>query len=612
MSKTIIFDIEIFNNVFLFCGRVIENRNVIVIWGHEEDFIPRLREVMQSGCQFISFNGIKFDVPVIAAAIAGNPQEKLKRIANEIIEEELQPWQVYRKYGIPELKIDHIDLIEVAPSFCSLKAYGAKLHMRWLKDLPFPHDAVITEDQLAMVQEYCINDLDTTEALFKALEEPLTLRTKMSKEYGLDLRSKSDTQMAEASFVKRLNIKSTKARVPYSISYEMPSFIEFKAQHLKDLAQRIVETEYIMNQKTGHVILPDFLGKEKVKINNGSYQLGVGGLHSTHDKGVCHVANKDYIITDIDAASYYPSIIINCNLIPKNTGQRFIDEYRAIYTRRLEAKRSGDKAISEVLKISLNGTFGKTASRWSPLYSPDLALAITLTGQLSLLSLIERLEEVGATTLSANTDGIAIGVSKDDYSEIERVVRQFSDISRFEFEYTPYRVLAIGNVNNYIAVTKDRKIKAKGLYAKQDLKKNPTAQVCSEAVGKWLAFGTPIEDTIRSSSIEGYISARSVTGGGVQGEDYLGKTVRWYMTSDKSYPPLTYATNGNKVPKTEGARALMLLPEDRKLPDDLDYNWYIKEACKIAKNLGAEKFLTPEQITLITPPPKVRKPRKAK
>ena len=83
-------------------------------------------------------------------------------------------------------------------------------------------------------------------------------------------------------------------------------------------------------------------------------------------------------------------------------------EYEKIYTERLAAKASGDKTTSETLKISLNGTFGKLASRYSVLYSPDLMLAVTLTGQLTLLMLIERLEKLGVETLSANTDGIAV------------------------------------------------------------------------------------------------------------------------------------------------------------------------------------------------------------
>lgn len=611
----IVYDTEVYPNMFLFKGRVLHNRNLITIRDDYPNARASIFETLQAPCTFVSFNGIKFDIPVISAFLAGKSTEEVKRIANMIIEQELQPWEAERRFGFKCIQCDHIDIIEVSPSFVGLKSYGARMHMPWLKELPYPHDSILTEEQKAHVDRYCENDLDTTEELFRRLEGPLKLRIAMSSEYGIDMRSKSDTQMAETAFIKRLMLDRRRASVPRSVRYKVPSFIQFRNRHLRAIVERMEEHVYDVNPKTGHVELPDFLGKEIITLNAGTYQMGVGGLHSTHDKKVCHVATEDWCVEDIDAASFYPSIMIHANMIPQNTGQAFIDEYRAIYDRRLAAKRSGDKTTAETLKISLNGTFGKTASRWSPLYSPDLMLAITLTGQLTLLNLIEELEEVGAKALSANTDGIAMGFPALLRPNVERVVSEFSERSKFEFEYTPYRVLAMKDVNNYMAVKTDRKIKAKGIYAPPNLRKNPTASICARAVGAWLAHGTPFEETIRSGALEEFISARNVTGGGCQGDEYLGKVVRWYNSTDESLPPLTYLKNGNKVPKTDGARACMLIDKNAPLPADLAYNWYLKEAIRIAVDLGCRDYLTEEQIALVTPPPKarkLRKPRKAK
>lgn len=349
----IVFDVEIFGNRFLFKGRVLHNRNVMSVWMHEEGYLAKLGNIMNAPCTFVSFNGIKFDIPVITAVLAGRSVQEVKAIANAIIEHEMQPWEVERRFGLRIQKLDHIDLIEVAPSFVGLKAYGARMHMPWLKDLPFAHDAELTMEQCEDVDKYCENDLDTTEELFRRLEGPLLLRVAMSKEYGVDMRSKSDTQMAETAFIKRLNLDRRKMPVPAAITYKVPHFIQFKSPHLRELAQRIGETVYNVNPKTGHVELPDFLGKEVVQLNNGTYQLGVGGIHSTHDKKVCHVASADTVITDIDAASYYPSILINANMIPANTGQEFIDEYRKFYQERLFAKKQVkilEKQISQIKK----------------------------------------------------------------------------------------------------------------------------------------------------------------------------------------------------------------------------------------------------------------------
>ena len=48
-----------------------------------------------------------------------------------------------------------------------------------------------------------------------------------------------------------------------------------------------------------------------------------------------------------------------------------------------DAKRTGDKVTNEAMKIMINGSFGKFGSKWSVLYSPDLLIQTTVTGQLA-------------------------------------------------------------------------------------------------------------------------------------------------------------------------------------------------------------------------------------
>lgn len=608
--STWVFDTETYPNRTLLCAKNMETRERFRVWRHQPDAPTRLRQFMsQRGVTFIGFNSMSFDQVIVAAFCAGRTSENIKRIANDLIENRLQWYRAMQKYSLPRLQYDHIDLIEVAPSFVGLKAYGARMHMRLLQDLPLPHDAIITPEQESIVETYCDNDCDTTEELANQLEGELMLRVRMSKVYGTDMRSKSDSQMAEQAYITSMNLERKDNKVPATVTYTPPEFIRFKDSTLQTLLERTSQYVFEMNQSTGHVKLPDFLGSEQIEFGSGTYQLGVGGIHSTHDKQVCYVAGEDQVIVDIDAASFYPSIILECGFVPGGLGQRFVDEYRSIYERRLEAKRNRDKVTDATLKISLNGTFGKLASKYSVLYAPDLMLAVTLTGQFTLLMLIEWLEHIGAETLSANTDGIAMSYPKVLQPRVEEVVSKFSAVSRFNFEYTPYRVLAMKDVNSYFAVKTDRSIKAKGIYAEPSLKKNLTASVCATAVGQWLAHGTPFTETISRAGFRDFLSARNVTGGGEQNGEYLGKVVRWYMSNDKSLPPLKYAKNGNKVPKTDGARACMVLPEET--PADLDYDWYHKEAIRIAKDVGCERFLSTEELELIAKPKKERKRKNA-
>jgi len=607
---TWVFDTETLPNRTLFCAKNIETGEWFDLWRHDDDAPARLtRFVQQADSTFIGFNSKSFDNAVVAAFCLGRTEIEIKRIADDIITNRLSPWNAMRKHNLRDIILDDIDLIEVAPSFVGLKAYGARMHMPKLQDMPIAHDEMITPDQEPMLLEYCHNDVDTTAELLNQLEGELLLRVEMSRRYGADMRSKSDSQMAEQAYITSMGLKRQDNEIPKTVRYTPPAFLKFMDAELQALLDRVSEHVFNMNPATGHVQLPDFLGQQTIKFGSGDYQLGVGGIHSVHDKQVCHLAGDDHMC-DLDAASFYPSIILECGFVPAALGKRFVEEYRKIYERRLEAKRTGDKITDATLKISLNGTFGKLASRYSVLYSPDLMLAVTLTGQFTLLMLIEWLERAGAVTLSANTDGIAIRYTKEQKDLVEKVVNKFSEVSGFVFEYTPYRVLAMKDVNNYIAIKPDRKLKVKGIYAPLSLKKNPTAQVSSDAVGAWLADGTPFEETIKSAPFTHFISARNVTGGGQQNGVYLGKVVRWYQSTDASNEPIKYATNGNKVPKTEGAKACMTMLDKITHPVDLDYDWYNKEAIKIAIAVGCAQYLTPEQLALVAPPPK--KPRKVK
>ena len=604
-----VFDTETMPNRTLFCAKNAETGEWFDLWRHELDAPARLQRFLRQDATFIGFNSKEFDSVIVSAFCAGRSEIEIKRIADDIIVNRLAPWVSMRKHNLVNVITDTIDLIEVAPSFVGLKAYGARMHMPKLQEMPLAHDQLVSSEQEPTLLEYCHNDVDTTEELLCQLEKEVLLRVEMSRRYGVDMRSKSDSQMAEQAYISSMSLKRKDNEVPKTVRYKPPSFLKFTDAELQGLLDKVAEHTFNMNPLTGHVKLPDFLGLRTVKFGSGEYQLGVGGIHSVHDKKVCHVAGDD-IICDIDAASFYPSIILECGFVPESLGAAFVNEYRKIYEQRLEAKRNGDKTTDATLKISLNGTFGKLASKYSVLYAPDLMLAVTLTGQFTLLMLIEWLESAGATTLSANTDGIAIRYSREQEELVQKVVAKFSDVSRFSFEFTPYRALAMKDVNNYIAIKPDRSLKVKGIYAPLSLRKNPTAQVCADAVGLWLAKGTPLEQTIREAPFCDFISARNVTGGGEQMGKYLGKVVRWYQSNDTTLEPIKYKANGNKVPKTEGARACMTLVDKIAHPVDLDYLWYRKEAIKIAVSVGCEKYLTSEELNLIAPPPKP--PRKAK
>ena len=595
-EKHWVFDTEVYKNCTLFLAQCVETEEWFELFKSDNGSDSRLEAFLKEPNTFVGFNSQNYDNLIVSAWCQGMSSEQIKAISDDIIQNESSPFVIRKKYKLKDKIKNHIDLIEVAPSFVGLKAYGARMFMNLLQDLPFEPDSVLTEHDEHELALYCQNDVKTTVELFKRLKKEIDLRIELSVQYWLDLRSKSDSQIAEQVFIKNLKLKSQEIPIPKTVRYEPPYYLQMYFSGTQEVLDRASNIEFQVDQQSGHIKMPSELDIE-VNSRTGSYKIGIGGLHSTHDKKVTHVAGKDHQIMEIDAASFYPTIMLNGGLCPSHIGQKFIDEYQRIYDQRINAKMSGDKTVADTLKISLNGTFGKLASKHSILYAPDLMLATTLTGQFTLLMLIEWLEDVGSEIkiLSANTDGIVIKLPNTEEKKVRECVAEFEELSRFSFEYTPYKCLAIKDVNNYIAVKPDQTIKAKGIYAPISLRKNPTAPICSEAVSKWLATGVDFETTIDQAPFHGFITARSVTGGAQQGGKYLGKVVRWYQSTE-SLAPILYEKNGNKVPKSEGARQCMNINNWDEQPKDLDKAYYVRECIEIAHQLGAETFLDLNQI----------------
>jgi hypothetical protein len=598
MDRPIVLDTEVYRNYFLAAFKCVETGKIATFergLGRTFDR-DRLARIMESRLT-VGFNSIPFDLPIIWAALNGASCAKLKDICDAIIVGGLRPWQVEREFDLPRMPCwDHIDLIEVAPGQASLKIYGGRIHAPRMQDLPIEPEATITESDVAVLKPYCINDLDTTSLLMGHLRPQIELRESMSAEYGQDLRSRSDAQIAEAVIRSQLEArrgeKIERPTIPSGTicRYRAPDYITFTDPKITELVAAIQASQFVV-ARTGSIIEPSVLAAANVTIGGSVYRMGIGGLHSS-EECTAHVADEDTILCDRDVASYYPAIILTQGLAPKHLGDPFLDVYRGIVRRRLEAKRAGDKVTADALKITVNGSFGKLGSMWSTLYSPDLMIAVTITGQLALLMLIERLERAGIPVVSGNTDGIVIKCPRDREADMLAIVAEWERETGFETEETRYSAFYARDVNNYIAVKEAGGVKSIGAYAQPTLKKSPANMIAITAAIAQITEGTPIEDTIRRCrDVRQFVTVRSVKGGAEKDGAYLGKAIRWYYARGCE-GTITYRMNGNKVPRTDGARPLMQLPD--QLPADVDFAWYEREARQILRDIGFDGYRPPK------------------
>lgn len=282
--------------------------------------------------------------------------------------------------------------------------------------------------------------------------------------------------------------------------------------------------------------------------------------------------------------------------------------------------------LATTLKITANGSYGKLNSIYSILYAPHLMLDTTLTGQMSLLMVIEALGDAGIKVISANTDGVEY---IDSTNKGKKIIDKLGKKMNLEWEHASYKALYSRDVNSYIAVY-DGYVKAKGFYAETDLSKSPQYPIVQEAIREFLLNGTPLKKTIKKCKDPAqFCVSRAVTGGALWSPkdypnteeynnfivdfkagkrkdnkalrkrndlfkrdfilaegmiNYIGKTVRFYYSTKGK--PMFYAKSGNRVPQSDGCKPMMELTN--KVPKDVNYKHYIALAERHLKECGYE------------------------
>lgn len=597
---TLIFDIECFRNYFLILFMDFASGKVVTFERTNEfDFDRQKLTWLISNYRIVGFNSWMYDEPMLWASLHGLWPTQLKTLSDQLIcQERFSRAMAEKDWGFKIGFSNHIDILNVLPSskFTSLKQYGGRIHVPRLQDLPLDPQQDLTADEIFIIRHYCYDDCVTTAHLFSKLQDPVKLREEMGLNYGLDLRSRSDAQIAERVIKEEIeSISGLKVNRPRRtpgerLQYQVPGFVQFHTPIMQNALSVIRETVFELD-KTGKPIMPPTIRKMIIPIGTSVYNMGMGGLHSKEKKRA-HFADKDTLLLDRDVASYYPQIILNQGLFPKHLGEAFLNVYDDLVRRRLIAKAAKDKPTADSLKITINGAFGKLGSHYSCLYAPELLLQVTLTGQLALLMLIEMLEICNIRVVSANTDGIVIKCSVGKEAHLNQIVAAWEEITDFVTEETRYKALYSRDVNNYIAIGADGDFKAKGSFVcglsmknpnREQLMKNPEFEICNEAVMLFLRDGISIEKTIRGSwEMHKFLAVRKVTGGAAKDKLYLGKSIRWYMRFNE-FGAIQRVVNGNTVPNTTGGYPMMTLTG---IAGDIDYDWYVKRSLGILNDIG--------------------------
>ena len=365
-------------------------------------------------------------------------------------------------------------------------------------------------------------------------KEKIELRKKISKKYKLKVMNKSDVIIGESIFLKylsdtmdmpvaqlkeirgkRTDVALKKIIFPY-VSFVEPGFqklmrlmqetvssSQFLRNFVENMDTRLSTNELFDKFRDNNIRVQRIAQQKKsfsfsVQYNNIQIDYGVGGIHGCVKPGV-YQSNFTHGILDIDVKSYYPNLFIQNRLHPKQMDQdTFIKVYSDIFQERVKAQKEGDKLTSDALKLALNGLFGKTGSDVSCFYDPNVFFAVTVNGQLLLTMLVERLVRQGASLLQVNTDGVTILYSYLLQDDIIKICKEWEVLTNLQLETVKYDKMIIGDVNNYIAVFKEKEVD-KETY--ESMKKKTPHFVYRENNGKYYVKTTKCKGRFEFSDL---------------------------------------------------------------------------------------------------------------
>jgi hypothetical protein len=410
-------DIECFHNWFLIG---ITDHATDTRWDYQLTLggqldIPAIQALLQH-FTIITFNGVGYDVPMLCYALTGATCEQLKAANDDIIEKQLKYWAFYKKYrAFPPDYLDHIDVSEPTPGVrISLKQYACRMSSELVQDSPVDFRQPLPMEHVLDEIYYCRNDRKITWELYSAIRKRIELRERMSTRYGVDLRSKSDAQMAEAmvkaewsrlmrdsieryrddiEVFQRINgweltpepgkyphlsvpnfeqdyYGRPRPTIPYfnhgtTFNPRIPAHVAFATPYMQEFLEVVRKCEFFISNKdeaeligldgkgikTG-VLIPDELKGRDIVIGDSTYRVGIGGLHSQESSVTHRSIPGVHTLRTADVASYYPSLIINAGMYPTQLGPLFLQIYKGAYDERLAAKRDVKKHAPDSAEYS--------------------------------------------------------------------------------------------------------------------------------------------------------------------------------------------------------------------------------------------------------------------
>lgn len=579
---------------------------------------------------WVGYNNLRFDAQVIEWVLRnadGWHELSVTDIIGRIYQKATDTihdgnYDVFPEYREDQLTCKQLDLFKIhhfdnKNRRVSLKRLEFEMDLPNIEEMPISHDAEnMTREDIDTIIRYCINDVyatyqfylitigNTHHPLYKG-DDRIQLRRDIEQEFGIPCLNYSDSKIGdeiikkyycEQKGIKPLDLpKKGYFRKNVHVANCIAKYVKFQTPQMRTFLERI--SKY----KIGAT--DDF--KESIVFYGNTYSFMKGGLH-TENRPEMFEADDTHLIIDWDVSSYYPAIIINNGKYPAHLGKEFLAGYKAMFEKRLELKPQAKKdsrikGIVNALKLAVNSVYGKSSDVTSWMYDRQLTMFTTITGELSLMMLIEAYELANIRVISANTDGVTLRIRKDALADMERINNWWTNLTGYELERTDYQRIIFSTVNDYIAIKTDGEVKQKGDFLTEfELHKNKSARIVPLALYAYYVNDAPIADTIRShanifdfcirqkASSDFHYEGHDRTTGAV---NIYNKLIRYYVskTGEKILKVKNEGSDStaNDVTQVEAGEWLCTVCNtltDTSL-ENVNYDYYIERSMRIVRKI---------------------------
>lgn len=611
-----VYDIEIFPNCFSLTIKNTETKEFqfFELSNRKNNLVDLVPLFLDKRYIFCGYNNIHYDNPIVNFII--EYKETLKKstrldieynlfqLSQTIIKGDLEKWKKW-KYANNFETLDLLTMLFSQKLRVGLKEMQVTMKYSNVQEYDGNFETPIPEEDIPKMIQYNINDVNSTEELLYRCENDIKLRLNIEEEYGIKALNKDGVNLGMEILKTKYLEKTHKTwndikdlRSPcnkIALNEIILPFIKFNNPILRDL----------LNEMKQQVVSPDRKGYNKhFLMDNLEYSVGVGGIHSVNKPSI-FIAKEDEVISDVDVASLYPSLIIEYGFYPPHLGKEFLEVYKGIKDERIEAKHNGNKLKNLTLKLSINGLSGNLQSEFSWCYSPKTVMRIRINGQLLLLMLAEKLISIGCQIIQANTDGLFVLRKKKDEQKFKNACKWWENLTKLELEEDRFERFYQFAINDYLGVLegyKDSKnpklLKKKGLFIDSvTLGKGMQPMIIPKAINANLADNIPVEETIRNcKDINEFITYQKVDKKFTV--QYMNKFIthinRYYVSTNGGYLYKCEVEDGKIVKfanmlTASGVTLCNDITAIKEFPKNINYKYYIKEANKILAKLKIQE-----------------------